>query len=405
MEKKILYITPFAISLPLDGGKKCILSRIKYFSERYIVDILMLNVKPSEMKLDQYNLFFDKVRNIMVLPDKNLSLNRSGNWEKFKIFCNWMKSDLPRGVEYAKYDEKKDMIMQYILNEKINIVVFEFPYTTEVVNLKQLEKYNIKMILVAHGVESIFFKELRNDLPKIIVQMEFNRWEKYENKILKQVDKVIGISPEDVKYLQYHHQLDNIIYIPPYFSSKKVVWNNTKKNDYIIFCGALSFYPNYQGIKWFLDNVFEKYRLQYKNIKLKITGKIDKWIEKEFSRYDNLIFTGYLSQPDLEKEIIYSAFTVVPILKGSGVKIKLLEALSYGVPTITTLHGSEGVPFSQKMIPYLVGKDEKEMLEHMILLTEDDNQKETLSANAKRFFEEIYSSKKNAQKWEQEMFD
>lgn len=402
VNKNILFITPFPISVPLDGGKKCILNRIQYFSQKCVVDVLMLGAKHSETAVEEYRSLFCKARHIMVLPEQAGALNKMGTWRKIKTAFNWVITNIPRSVQRLVYNEKKGKIMEYILREKIDVVVFEFPQTMEVVDLKILKKENIKTIVVAHGVESLFFKELRNDLPDFLVKIEFERIERYECKSLKQVDKVIGIAPEDVEYLKKRHQLDNILYLPPYFSTQKDKWLNIKSTDYIIFCGALSFYPNYQGILWFLDNIFNKYTSIYINVKLKLTGKITETMKAELSKYNNLIFTGYLSEQDLENEIINSAFMVVPIVKGSGVKIKLLEALSYGVPTITTLHGAAGVPFKGER-PYLTGANEKEILDYMILLTENNNEKEKLSERARAFFESTYASSKNTEAWEREL--
>ena len=61
--------------------------------------------------------------------------------------------------------------------------------------------------------------------------------------------------------------------------------------------------------------------------------------------------------------MLNSLFAVVPIMGGSGVKVKLLESMAYGIPTITTLHGYQGVEFSERTEPpFLVAEDENDFL-------------------------------------------
>lgn len=164
--------------------------------------------------------------------------------------------------------------------------------------------------------------------------------------------------------------------------------------------------PNYHGIKWFLDKVCQGDLTCLGNgkVKLKITGKISEKIKDEFSKYKNIDFTGYLSDEDLEKLMLNAKCSIVPILIGSGIKIKLLKSLSYGIPTITTMHGASGIIYDGQE-PFYIGKNESMFLSLTNLLINNRDKRKILSKRAKQFFESVYASEKNIKNWESLILD
>ena len=99
--------------------------------------------------------------------------------------------------------------------------------------------------------------------------------------------------------------------------------------------------------------------------------------------------------------MIGAQFAVVPIIKGSEVKVKLLDAMAIGVPVVTTLHGRQGV-FSdvlQGEEPFLCGENANAFLQHMYVLTEDDDMAAMLGNRAKYFYDTTYASAENVDRW------
>ena len=393
-KQKILEISPFTLSLPLDGGKECIVERIKYFANNDNMDIRLITLNTDS--IGNMKETFSNINEIKTIP---VNKNKS----KILSMLKWILIGKPKSVIDFNVTVYKEKITKYILNEKFEVVVFEFPYTTEFVDLKKLKSNNIRIVIIAHGVEEEFFRELRSlDLPQFIINIEARHWHKYEKKILNFADTVIGIAPNDVSFLKENHKLNNIYYLPPYLKKENKSWVDNEDSNYIIFCGSLSFLPNYHGIKWFLDKVCQGDLTCLGNgkVKLKITGKI----KDEFSKYKNIDFTGYLSDEDLEKLMLNAKCSIVPILIGSGIKIKLLKSLSYGIPTITTMHGASGIIYDGQE-PFYVGKNENMFLALTNLLINDKDKRNILSKRAKYFFDTVYASKKNIKDWENLILD
>jgi glycosyltransferase involved in cell wall biosynthesis len=394
--QKILIITPQVIIPPIDGGGKCIHSHVDMFSISNSVSIVMGNSDDRNQDMVLSQQYLRKCKEVIIFSRINKKIKKSGWLFKGLEGLKWFLSGKPRQAQTIESNENKNLVTEYAIKNKIDTIYLETPYAAELINIERIKKNGIKLITIEHNVEFLFLKDCLAKFGKF-AWLELRRAKQYEQYIVNHSDLVIGISPLDVTILKNEFNIENIRYVPTYLEKKNVFWRNNESN-YIIFSGTLSFYPNYHGIKWFLKNVFIKYADQYPNICLKITGRVDRKIQEEFSKYLNVEFTGFLSNKDLEKMFVNALFSVVPIIKGSGIKMKLLEALSYGIPTITTVHGAQGVPYEGN-IPYLIGANEMDFLSHMIALTKNKNVRKNLGNSGKIFFEKIYASEENINTW------
>lgn len=107
----------------------------------------------------------------------------------------------------------------------------------------------------------------------------------------------------------------------------------------LLFVGTMSWYPNAHGISWFIEEVFSK--LDENKFELYIVGgnppsSITRWSEKS-----NIHVVGYVN--DVNEYIDMCHVNIVPIFIGSGLRVKIIEAFSKGIPTISTSIGAEGI--------------------------------------------------------------
>lgn len=116
----------------------------------------------------------------------------------------------------------------------------------------------------------------------------------------------------------------------------------------LVFMGKWKRADNFEGIKWFFDNVYDKVDKSYK---ISIIGK---WLPDNFvTRIKSLSNVEYLGFVDNPYEIIAnSTATVSPIFSGAGVKVKVVESLACGTPVIGNEIAFEGISdeFSDFMI-------------------------------------------------------
>jgi glycosyltransferase involved in cell wall biosynthesis len=111
--------------------------------------------------------------------------------------------------------------------------------------------------------------------------------------------------------------------------------------DTLIYPGALSFDANHHAMTHFLGDIFPLIRSARPNTRLRITGKAEPEQQKSLPATDGVEFTGFV--PDVRPVVAGSWAEVVPLRKGGGTRLKILEALALGTPIVSTSKGVEGL--------------------------------------------------------------
>jgi glycosyltransferase involved in cell wall biosynthesis len=108
-------------------------------------------------------------------------------------------------------------------------------------------------------------------------------------------------------------------------------------------------------------------------------------------RNKNIIFHGFVD--DLEK--LYDSLDIVinPVRCGAGLKIKNVEALTHGIPLITTSHGASGIEDGASKA-FLIGNTPNEYLLAFNKLVENYDFRKRLSENAFEYAQLNFSEKK-----------
>ena len=394
----VAFLSPWVVVPPSDGGEQVIMNRVQCFAEHCSVIFVMAdseNILEDEKNARQC---LPNALDIVAVERPVHRMQKSSMFQKLQEGVKWFLSGKPRMAQKVANRGIRQRITSFLLEKHVDVVVNEFPYASELVDLNKLRAKGVRIVTVEHGVEHLFMADVF-PIP-ILRTLEKIRTKAYELSVLQSSNTVIGIAPWDVEYLHDQCDVCNVEYLPPVMKRQIMQWQGKVDSKYITFCGSMSFYPNYHAMKWFIGNVLIKYVKVYPDMELRITGKADVEICRELEALcpGHVNFTGFLSDAQLRETIQEALFTVVPIIKGSGIKIKLLEALSYGVPAITTLHGQQGVPYNGE-VPYLVGKGEDDFLQQMISLTEKPDLREALSVRGRSFFEEVYASERHIMAW------
>lgn len=155
----------------------------------------------------------------------------------------------------------------------------------------------------------------------------------------------------------------------------------------LVFLGPDYHTPNLMGLSWFLDNCWGKLLQKDKSYKLKIIGKWNNDNITAFKRkYSNLTFTGFVK--NLEDEI-KGTIMIVPILIGSGIRIKILEACSKGIPFVSTSIGAEGIPLEDGH-HCIIADDIDAFVQGVTMLQNEELQKKFVY-NSKKMIRDYFS--------------
>jgi glycosyltransferase involved in cell wall biosynthesis len=157
----------------------------------------------------------------------------------------------------------------------------------------------------------------------------------------------------------------------------------------ILTLGTLHYLPNADGIRWFATEVFPLILQQLPQATLTILGKNPPpdFLQMAAENPGRITVTGYV--PELEPYLERAALMVIPVRAGSGMRVRILEALARGMPLVTTTVGLEGID-ARHAQEVLVADTPEDFAQAVVRLMGDAELQARLAQNGRRLAESAY---------------
>lgn len=254
----------------------------------------------------------------------------------------------PYTVASRKIRRMQRAIEQCIAEEKIDIINIDFPHMA--INLLNIaKKYNIPIVLNEHNIEWQFYQAVADSSKSIVkrflYRIDSRRLKRYEERIAQKIkfSAVTFVSTKDMEvYARWIGDSNKLYLVPVGAEEQPRLWKGGQQQVNIVFVGKMSAQPNEEAAVWFAEEVFPNIVSIYPNAKFYIVGK-DPGERVLRLACANIVVTGTVD--DVGEYYLKCACAVLPLLHGGGVKVKLLEAISYACPVVTTSVGAEGTEF------------------------------------------------------------
>lgn len=183
--------------------------------------------------------------------------------------------------------------------------------------------------LMSHGIKKWYLRNLTK------------RIERFERNCLNTYDMLVPITARDESILE---KLGNLK--PSFVSSTginmdemKPDWNH--RDPSLFHIGSLDWSPNQEGLLWFLFNCWGTLRQSYPKLEMHIAGRnAPEWLIRKFNR-PGVVFHGEID--DARAFMREHTVMVVPLLSGSGMRIKIIEGMALGKAIVSTTIGAEGL--------------------------------------------------------------
>jgi len=152
----------------------------------------------------------------------------------------------------------------------------------------------------------------------------------------------------------------------------------------MIFTGSFRYFANHDAMTWFLREVYSRIQAQVPDIHLTITGD---HANLPLPEAENVTLTGFVD--DVRPLIASCWISVVPIWRGGGTRLKILEAMALRTPVVSTSKGVEGLD-AQHNDHLLIADTPQAFTEAVIRLLKEPGLRQRLADNAYQLVREKY---------------
>ena len=236
-------------------------------------------------------------------------------------------------------------LREILEKESFDIVHVESIFLTPYVPL--IRKYSdAKIILRAHNVEHLIWRQVAqsctNSLKRWYLKHLSLTLRAYELEHLNDYDGVVCITKNDAEVFRQAGCRKPVVSIPFGVDSGEMPSVEVEP-DSLFHIGAMDWLPNQESIRWLLEEVWPVVHREVPQAKLYLAGRKmpARWME---AKIEGVSVIGEV--PDAMYFIGSKKINVVPLLSGSGIRVKIIEAMSIGKTVITTTVGAQGIDYT-----------------------------------------------------------
>lgn len=270
----------------------------------------------------------------------------------------------------------------------------------------KIKKKGYKIIYDAHNIEVTLRKDLgtnQKGLTSIVWQKNLNyKIQAIEKDIVQNSHAVWTCSKNDSIELKKIYEKDknsHIYVVPNCINVEKYDEIRLKKYKLppsleklpwtILFSATFSYIPNQTAAQLLIEEIFPRLQQKYPDSRLILAGKGPSNLMIEAAKQNsNIIVTGQVKE--IEPYLAASSILMVPLNKGSGTRLKILEAFACGSPVVSTSKGAEGLN-AEDGKHILIRDSVEEMVAGAIAIRENPELARQIAQNAYELVKAEYS--------------
>ena len=372
---KIFVLLP-RIPFPLEKGDKLrAFNQIKQLSKHHEIILCALN---DNAKVDEQQAFqalqpycssinFIKISKLQIL---------------FGLTRAFLKG-LPLQCGYFYNRKAARKVDGLIAKHQPDLLFGQLLRVAEYIRYKPLPKTIDYQDVFSYGMKRR--RDIANFLTRPVYNMEYKRLCRYEAAIFDDFDVKTIISEPDRELIP-HPKKDEILIIPNGVDHEYFKPQQQEKRYDIVFTGNMSYAPNVNAVDYLANEILPIVWKTLPEAKMYIAGATpDPKVKKAAS--ERIIVSGWLD--DIRDAYAQSRVFIAPMRIGTGLQNKLLEAMSMGLPAITSplANASLGAKPNEEI---LVGSNAEELAQHIITLLTDKEKAAQIAQAGFDFTNRVY---------------
>lgn len=276
----------------------------------------------------------------------------------------------------------EQLVVELCVTNTYDLIVFESifvaPYLTAIRAVT-----SAKCVLRQHNVEFKIWETLANSTPwgakKMYLKLLANRLRTFEIKACNSFDTVFPITATDYEILAYCGVTTPMHIVSFGINTKALPAYKALQTLTFFHLGSMDWQPNQLAVQWFIDNVWIPLAPQYPEATFTIAGR---HMPTHFMQYNNTHNITVVGEVANAVEFMQShAVQVVPLFAGSGIRVKIVEAMALGKCIVATPLGAQGINYTldENMC---IADDAEDFLKEIITLIENPERIATIGKAA-----------------------
>ncbi len=329
--KKLLVIAPQNPYLAHDGGKISIYYPLINLAAYFQIHFVFTYFQPLPKDIEKH---FEKF-GIKIYPQK---VNTTDS--PIKILLN-VFSSLP--YKFEKYHKKSilEKIKEIVQKEHISFIWCNHSHTAWYA-LQLQKEFDAKIFLREHNIEYSLVQQVmelkKPGLLRTFIKLQYLKTKRFEIYCWKKFDNTFFISDFDFSVAKNEcSNCKNLKLLYDSFYEKKGKQAEKKEPHSFIFTGNIDTFQNYYNLQTFIKQIWEPLIKADPRWKLYVTGNKDEVIKKKIKSdlaANNIINLGFVD--DIEQTINSKKYFISPTYIGSGLRIKVLNAMAGGAVCFLT---------------------------------------------------------------------
>lgn len=374
---RILLVFPQLPYPPTHGGAVRMWNVLRTLAKRHRVSVLSF-VEPTQ-PLDEVE---DGVQHVGALCDEVRVVVRR------PLLHGSSQVDRTVHIEMFDCSEMREVLLDMVSSRQYDVVQF---HKTEMGQYVIPEAASVQL-LVEHVVFYLAYRrqflKWGRSLPSRL--SEYLRLRHHELGLCRRFDGVLTMGPVDAAFLRRRLPGHSGIFDGPNGVDTEFYQFSEAPSDShdILFVGNFDHSPNVDGVRFFLNQVFPMVVAADPDARLIIVGPGDYNSLPEVASNPRVVATGRVedTRPYLRQCAVFAA----PILAGAGTRVKILEAMSAGIPVVSTTLGAEGIDVvsGEQLI---LADDPHSFSRGLLQLLADRERRQSMRASARSLVERQYS--------------
>lgn len=295
---------------------------------------LAMNTVKHQVNMSETGDAFKSVKDFITIPVDN----------RIKVVDALLNLFTDKSYVIERFDSKaySDALVRILREQTFDIIHIDgLPPCLYIDTIRQHSK--AKLIQRAHNVEYKIWERAStadgNPLKKRYLDIQARKLRAFEKEALGKVDTVLAISREDEGFIHQLQPAARTIIVPAGMDidEKKPVIQPQELS--LFFIGALDWLPNLQGLEWFLKDVWPQVHAAFPDLKFHIAGKK---MPAQFHTFTSQNVVAHGEVPSSVDFINSHSVLLSPLVSGSGVRIKIIEAMAMGKVVLSTSVAAEG---------------------------------------------------------------